>query len=248
MKKLTVGFLSANQHLCKTSALLLPMKHFYLFVFTALLVACQSDQAGSKHMFADFFVRYLETERQLKAHAAFYEGDTLKTARSVTFEKPVYFQGYPMDRRQIEDKTLRYIFNGVGTYDSAFVFQYTDLRGRKQDFNLSMAPIRDFSIKEPVASLRKGFTLLLDASPFDAEESLVLLFTGPNNKSAMAEFKGPFNLTELSVPAVQLVDAEPGLNSLYLVRKRTSQYKTPAMDITASAEYYTKIIDVELVE
>ncbi len=225
-----------------------PMRYIIFLAFAVMLAACQSEKVAPKHIFADYFVRYLETERQLKVHAAFYEGDTLETARSLVFDKNVTFQGYEMNPRQIENKTMRYIFNGIGDYDSSFLFQYTDLRGKPQEFRITMAPLRDFSVKNNEISLSKGMVLELEGEPFAANESLILLFTSERNKSAMAEFKGPFNVKTLEVPAVQLMDVDPGKNFLYLVKKQENIQKTSTMDITSSVEYYSKTIEIQVLE
>lgn len=223
------------------------MKYF-IFLAILALVACQSEQKAPAHIYVDYYVRYLQTEQQLKAHAAFYEGDTLETARSLTFENDVKFQGYKMLPRQVEeDRTMRYVFNGTGTYDSTFLFQYTDTKGQAQEYKISMAPIRDFSIVGE-ASRDKGIVLKLEGEPFQANESLIMLFTSEKNQSAMAEFKGPFDLEELKVPPVQLMKVEEGKNFLYLVKKQVNSTQSGNMDITSSAEFYTKVIELQIVK
>lgn len=222
------------------------MRYIFSLAMLLTLIACQSEKTSSKHIFADFYVRYLETERQVKAHAAFFQGDSLETATPVIFEKNVTLQTYEMKPRQVEeDKKMRYVFNGVGNYDSTFLFQYTDQRGNEQEFKISMTPILDFSVKEG-ASLSKGMTLQLECEPFKANESLILLFTSEKNQSAMAEFQGPFDLKELVIPAIQITEVQPGINYLYLVKKQQNTFKRPTMDITSSAEFYTKAVEVKI--
>ncbi|MDX1941198.1 MAG: hypothetical protein SFU99_11645 [Saprospiraceae bacterium] len=224
------------------------MRYLFLLAVIVTLAACQSEKITSKYIFADFFVRYLETERQLKAHAAFFEGDSLETATPIIFETNVKLQNFEMKPRQVEeDKRIRYVFNGTGAYDSTFIFQYTDQKGRDQAFKMSMSPIRDFSVKEG-ASLSKGMVVTLDCDPFKANESLILLFTSEKNQSAMAEFQGPFDLKELVVPAVQIAEVQPGVNFLYLVKKQQTIVKAPKMETTSSIEFYSKTIEVQINE
>jgi len=200
-------------------------------------------------MYADFFVRYLETEEQLKAHASFYEGDTLTTSRSVTFDNEVTFQNNAMQPRQIpEDRSFRYVYNGTGDYSNSFTFKFPKSGLGKEEYTVSMSPIEDFAVKNGAVSLSEGMVLEIQGEPFQANESLVLLFTGENNVSAAAEFAGPFDVAELNVPAVQLLGVEPGKNALYLVKKQVNAEKIGSMDVTSSVEFYSKIIDVEVME
>lgn len=226
------------------------MRYLILFFVATAFVACQSESAQEVPMYADFFVRYLETEEQIKAHASFYEGDTLTTSKSVTFDDEVTFQNNVMQPRQImENRNFRYVYNGKGDYSDTFTFKFPKSTGfGKRAYTVAMAPIEDFSVKNGVVSLSEGMVLEIQGEPFQANESLVLLFTGEHNVSVAAEFEGPFDVAELDVPAVQLLGVEPGKNALYLVKKQVNADKADNMDVTSSVEFYSKIIDVEVVE
>lgn len=225
------------------------MKYLPLFAVAILLYSCQSEKANNVPMYADFLVRYLETEQQVKAHAAFYEGDTIAGSQAVTFDRAVTFQGQDMQARQIvEDRSMRYIFNGTGGYDGKFVYTYPNPKGGSHTYEIAMSPIGEFSVKDGIASLSDGMVLQLNNQALSANEKLVLLFTSENNVSAGAEFKGPFDVSELKIPAVQLVDVQPGKNFLYLVKTQINTARIRNMDITSSIEFYTNTIEIQVIE
>ncbi len=225
------------------------MRYFLLLLIAAAFFSCQSERPQEAPMYADFFVRYLEEEQQLKAHVSFYEGDTLTSSKPVIFDGDVTFQGNRMQPREIvKNQTFRYVYNGSDAYNRTFSFKFPKSGLGKQEYAVAMSPIEDFAVKNDAVSLSNGMVLELKGEPLLANESLVLLFTGENNVSIAAEFAGPFDVAELNVPAVQLFGVEPGKNALYLVKKQTSTGRAGNVDCTASIEFYTKLIEVAVVE
>jgi hypothetical protein len=224
------------------------MRIGFLFIILFALNSCKSDQAPEKtpHLFADYYVRYLETERQLKAHAAFYEGDSVRTARPVQFNSTVRFQGDPMNPRHLSPNTIRYIYNGGGNYTAdGFTFQYEDLNGKNQQQVLQMAPIEDFSITGE-ASHSKGLSLNIKSAPFRENESLVLFFTNVSNNQAYSlEYKGVIDIPLLIAPG-ELEGITPGKHVLYLIKKQMNTLKVENMDITSSIEFYSKTIEIPI--
>lgn len=224
------------------------MKLGLLLGMVILLNSCKSDKTTEKipHLFADYYVRYLETERQIKAHAAFYEGDSVRTARPVQFNATVSFQGNPMNPRQLQPNTIRYIYNGTGDYAAdGFTFQYQDLSGKNRKQVLQMTPIEDFSITGE-ASRSKGLTLNIQSAPFRENETLILFFTNVSNNQAYSlEYKGLIDLPLLIEPG-ELQGMTPGKQVLYLVKKQFNTAKEENIDLTSSIEFYSKTIEIQI--
>lgn len=224
------------------------MRIILLLGIILFLNGCKSDKTPEKtpHVFADYYVRYLETERQIKAHAAFYEGDSVRTARPLQFTSSVLFQGDPMNPRNLPPNTIRYIYNGTGDYaPTGFTFQYQDLAGKNQKQVLQMTPISDFSVTAE-ASRSKGLTLNIQSAPFQENESLILFFTNlSNNKAYSLEYKGLIDLPLIIAPS-ELEGITPGKQSLYLVKKQSNSLKAANMDITTTVEFYSKTIEVQI--
>lgn len=209
--------------------------------------ACQSEKTTTKvpHVFADYFVRYLESERQLKAHAAFNEGDTLQNARPITFPRGVFVQGNGMEARHLQANTIRYTYNGTADYaKDGFIFNYEDLNNKNQQDTLQMAAVEGFSV-QGTASLQ-GITLAIKSMPLQTNESLILLFFNEKNEAFSTEFKGPLDLTELTIPAAQLTGITPGKHSLYLVKKQNNLFKQNNINVTTAIEFYSKTIEIQI--
>ncbi len=215
-----------------------------------LVNSCKSDKPTEKapHFFADYYVRYLEAEHQIKAHAAFYEGDSVRTARPLQWTSTVRFQGDPMNPRELPPNTIRYIYNGEGDYaKDGFTFQYQDLTNKNRKQVLQMSPIEDFSIDE-AASQAKGMHLNIKSAPFKENESLILFFTNvSNNKVYSLEYQGIIDLS-LTVAPGELEGISPGKQALYLIKKQTNTFQEDNMDVTSSVEFYTKTVEIQVRE
>lgn len=227
------------------------MRYLLLFTFLGCLGACRTDSADAKRgastarLSTELYVRYLETERQLKAHAAFSYGDSLPTLQTNDFPKGVLFQSKSMNPNQLPDRTLRYVYNGTGEYTpNGFVFTYEDPTGKNRTYTLKLAPIEDFSVKGTATP--HGLTLVLKGAPFQANESLILLFLNEKNKAFSSEFKGPFDVEELAVPPAQLAGITPGKHFLYLVKKQITTSTDGNANITSEIEFYSKTIEVQI--
>lgn len=227
------------------------MRYFLLFTFLGSLAACRNESsnatagAATARLTTEFYVRYLETERQLKAHAAFTYGDSLPPLQTHHFPKGVQFQGNPMEPNQLPDRTLRYVYNGTGDYATdGFSFTYEDPSGKNRSQTLKLAPIEDFSVKGTATP--QGLTLILKGAPFQANESLILLFLNEKNQAFSAEFKGPFDVEELAVPPAQLAGITSGKHFLYLVKKQITTRADGNANITSEIEFYSKTIEVQI--
>ena len=199
------------------------------------------------HWFAKYYVRYLQTERQLKAHASFLEGDSLENAEPKKFRGGVSFQGKRMEFRDLQGKLFRYIHNERTGYSDNFLFRHRDDNGDYWEYTMKMNPIEDFFIKDDI-SKSKGMTLIADGAILQQNESLVFLFSDENNKAATFTVEGPSKTIELSIPAEQLKDLSLGKGQLYLVKKQYNEDQEEQLNATSSIEFYTKSIDIEVVE
>ncbi len=219
---------------------------FGLVVWT---VACRNDSSGasSEPLFADFSVRYLEGEKQIRALASFMQGDSLPTARNFAPQGGVSFQGMPMEQREFPKGGVRYTYTSEAEYAPSFLFTFKDAKGNIQQQSLPMSPIRNFSVRG-IASREKGITLELDAEPIADDESLLLLFTDEQNRSASILLPGPFPAGSILVPKSYLQGIFPGKNQFYIVRRRTLPNRRIGLDVKSNIEFYSKTISVDIVD
>ncbi|MCB0552002.1 MAG: hypothetical protein KDD02_00510 [Phaeodactylibacter sp.] len=218
------------------------------FLVLVLATACQRNSEDQKkpQLFAELFVRYLEAERELKATATFFEGDSIQTASPKTFSGGVSFQGSGMEARPLPGGVVRYTLQQNADYSAAFPFRFPSNNGQKQEYTLAMLPIDTFYIIDGKASKSQGMSLYAQGGQLQAGESLVFLFNDANNRAYSFTLEGPTNGEEYRISAQQLEGLEPGPHQLYLVRKKRMAEKKPGVSILADVEFYTRLVEVEV--
>lgn len=222
----------------------------FLILGSMFFFGCRSTQPQEKpnHLFAEFFVRYLQAEQELKAHASFYEGDTIKTAVPKSFAGGATFQGQSMEARNLPGGTIRYIYEQLGSYADTFQFSFKDDFGQSRGIPVAMTPIDSFAVQGGQASRSTGMGLYARGGQLSRGESMVLLFSDENQKASTILLTGPSAGEAYRIPAAKVETLSPGKNTLYLVKKKRTVEKGDSLSILADIEFYTRTIEVEIVE
>jgi len=226
---------------------------YYLAALIAaaiLLPACREErpEEKAKHLFAEFFVRYLQAEQEIKAHVSFFEGDTIQSAAPKSFAGGAAFQGNSMKARSLPGGTIRYTFEQRGNYADTFQLRFRDDSGQDREIAAAMAPVDSFAIAGGQASRSGGMTLYAKGGKLNPGESMVLLFSDENDKAYTIMLTGPSAGEEYRIPAAKVETLNPGKHTLYLVKKKRASEKGDTLSILADIEYYTHTIEVEVVE
>jgi hypothetical protein len=219
------------------------MRSFLLFLISLSILSCRAERAerGPK-IFGNLYVRYLQEGSKLKAQAAFFEGDSAHRSAPKSIPGGVSFQGGGMEKRSIQDKMIRYQYEGEALYPKQFRFQAQDDDGLAQEFTLAMNPVSSFSIPDTIYN-NVGTTLEIEP-PFQADqEELVLLFTDSEGKASIVEIKAPVGY-KVSLSPAQLSTLSPGPNQLYLVKKQKTSLAKGAWRITGEVEFYSNLKEV----
>jgi hypothetical protein len=219
------------------------MRPFLLPLILLALLSCRSERAErGPNLFGNLYVRYLQEGSELKAQASFFEGDSAHRAAPKSISGGVTFQGGGMEKRNIQDKIIRYQYEGEALYPKQFRFQAQDDDGRAQEFTLEMDPIASFSIPDTIYN-NVGATLELEPA-FQADlEELVLLFTDSEGKASIVEIKAPVE-SKVALSPAQLSRLSPGPNQLYLVKKQNTSLSKGAWRITGEVEFYSNLREV----
>lgn len=220
-----------------------------LFALFLLGSACKKARTyeDNTRLFSEYFVRYLEAERQIKAYATFFEGDSLPTAVPKAFLGGVSLQGSAMEARNLMDKATRYTITRTGDYTEAFEFKYKDDQRVENSHTISMSPIKNFVVA-PQIHKSEGLTLTVEGGELSKEESLVLLFNNENNKASSITITGPSQGIEHRIPADNLNGLNTGKCQLYLVKKKNELFESPDTYTVSSIEFYSNTVEVEVVE
>ncbi|HMQ47542.1 MAG TPA: hypothetical protein PKA00_09285 [Saprospiraceae bacterium] len=224
---------------------------FCLLLFASLFIqSCQSEsKAKEQHLFIEYFVRYLETERELKANATFLKGDTLQTAKPKTFLGGIQFQGNDMVLKNVSNDVARYtlIQNGVNFYQP-LTFNYLDDDGAAQDFSIAMGKPGPFQFYKNRIVKKEGIQMLIENGDLTEDESLVVFFTDKDYKAAILNLRGPHQGNEYYFTPNQVTGLTPGLNEVYLVKKKHLVQKSEKQTVVADIEFYTNPGKVEILE
>lgn len=226
------------------------MRHLPLsliVVMATLLLSCEqtTKKGDAPHQYADFFVRYLSGEGQIKATASFLEGEEVKSAKPVALESGIKFQESEMEERHLPGGTIRYSTEYTGTYTNPFVFKFRDANDNKQEYKIDMSPIEKFSIKDNTASLSNGLELMLD-SPLKKDENLILFFSDENKQATTVQLKGPISNKTILIQANKIQNFHAAQYELYLVKKKKVIIDDPSLSILGNLEYYTQPIEFQV--
>ena len=217
--------------------------HYLLLGLILLATACSSDQEPK--IYGSFFVRYMEQGRQMKAHANFYEGDTLASARPKTWTGGVAFLGSSMDARDLQGSGIRYVAERQMDFLTECVFRFTDEKGKMQELKMDACSMSQVGFKQP-ASKQAGLIFSYSGEKLKAGESIVFLLTDEQNQTKTLQFQGPQSSNEIVLTSDMAASVPLGKLQAYAVRTRKTEFKQGRFDHLMESEYYTKATAVEV--
>lgn len=216
----------------------------FLAVLGMFFSGCGAEQATehTSKLAANFYVRYLADNQELRGQASFFQEDST----ILTFPGGVSFMGSGTLKKELPNGLVRYEGKMRVPFQNPTRFTFT-LPGQNAatEVNFSMDGIDQFSIKS--ASISEGLRLTINKT-LAADESLLLLFTDPNEEVRTIVRPGPLERTELFIPADALALFTPGDYRVYLVKSRQIKAHTEGLDYEASIEFYSPEREFELKE
>lgn len=224
-----------------------------LFLLVGITVSCTSETKTvppkkTQHIYAKYYVRYLQTEKELKAEVSFKEGDTLETARSIVLNQ-VNFEDNPMEVQNLgKNYGIRYGFRKKGPHRQTYQFSYSGEQMGEQVHEIGMSPITEFLIKEGAISKTSGMTLVWQGEALTKNQEMILLFTDEERKAFPVQIKGPSERTEVVLSAEQIAGLSLGKGRLMLVKKQFEQSRTAQATKVSEIEFYSNQLDIAVVE
>ncbi len=230
------------------------MKYFYITYFALFILslsACQSNdttkKTDAKPIFINYEARYLEEEKELRGLAYFKQGDFQETATSIDVLNPT-FQGSAMDKQDLGERGSRYIFTKKGPYSPNLNFGFKNESGVLINHEMNMPEMGEISVKEDFISKNKGVTIDWDGALIDSSQVLIIMFSGEDGNSSSLSLRGPSEVSEVVVNASSIKRLALGRGQVFLVKKQVKKTRNQNQTITASIEYYTKPIELQVVE
>ena len=207
----------------------------FIAVMGMLFSGCGAEQATEHRskLAANFYVRYLAENQELRGQASFFQEDSTTLA----FPGGVSFMGSGTLKKELPNGLVRYEGKMRVPFQNPTRFTF-QLPGQEAatEVNFSMDGIDQFSINS--ASISEGLRLDVN-STLAADESLLLLFTDPNQEVRTIVRPGPLERAELFIPADAVALFTPGDYQIYLVKSRQIKGQTEGLDYEASLEFYS---------
>lgn len=227
--------------------------YWLVFSLCALLVptGCKDDAPDTlpkrSKMFADFFVRYLAPEQQMRGQVSFWDGLSWSNLDPIEPDGIVSFEGRKLQAKHLSGNQVRFSDTYKGDYQEPLAFRFRSTDGRYLQYEVKMTPVRDFFVKGKI-SKTEGASFVINGGVMNKEESLVFLFTNAGNEATAITVEGPNPDVTVHLTPEQLKDLTPGAGHLYLVKKQHKSEVHPNLELTAAVEYYTEQREVVVEE
>ncbi len=215
-------------------------------LLTSLCLSCESSQKQSIQkdiLKIDYYVRYLQSDKQVKAEISFSEviDSTQKLLPKRMNE--VLFQDSALDGKKVKD-TYKYQLTKQIPFVEPYNFAYRDDTKEIANHSISLNPVTDFSIKKNKVSKLGGTILTLVGNPLQKNETIVILLSDAKNKTST------FFAKELSITISpeKVKDLSLGQGSIYVVRKQVVENTSAFRQLSGLTEYYSEVKEIEIVE
>lgn len=215
-------------------------------LLTSLCLSCESSQKQSIQkdiLKIDYYVRYLQSDKQVKAAISFSE--VIDSTKKIIPKRmnEVLFQNNALDGKKVKD-SYKYQLTKQIPFEDAYNFAYRDYTQQVGNHSISINPITDFSIKKNKVSKLGGTTLTLVGNPLQKKETIVILLSDAKNKTST------FFAKELSITISpeNVKDLSLGKGSIYVVRKHVMENTSDIQQLSGLTEYYSEVKEIEIVE
>lgn len=224
----------------------------FLTVLILLLSWCFSCKFTKKESIQtdalqiDYYVRYLQSGKQLKAEISFAEVDSIQKIMPKKMSE-VLFQNLALDGKKLPKK-YRYELTTETVEKEHYSFTYRLDSRLSSTQEIIITPIADFSIKKDKVSLNAGTKVKVMGKPLQENESIILLISDENNKTSTLKIDTLSTNKEIVVQPEQLNSLKLGKGTIYLVRRQITKEKSNHVQLTGLTEYYTTAKNIEIIQ
>lgn len=221
------------------------IRYFLLSAVVLTIFGCQSNDTQKPVLHSNCYLRFLQTEQEMKAQLILSESSDSGRVRQTELQEPPAFQGTPMKALHTGGRGAVYQAELKTTFFPEGEFTYKDWDKNEHAFKARISSVEDFEVKDPISKANGG-TLSWTGASLIAGESFILLFTGEKGQTVSLELAGPSAGNELSIPAKELKDLPEGKAKLYLVRKKQSEINDKDQIVKIITEYYTATKELKI--
>jgi len=223
-----------------------------LLAFILLISLCFSCNFGQKEstkkniIQVDYYVRYLQSDKQLKTNISFAEVDSTKRIMPKKMEE-VLFANNVLSGKKVGNQ-YRYQLEKQMPFAESYSLTYRQNQIEIDSVSIRMQPINDFAIKKGKVSKTAGTNITFEGTLASTEETLVLLFSDRNNKTATIKIDNHSVNSPITILPEQVSHLTVGTGNVYIVKKQTNRITSEGVEWTGLTEYYSTVKTIEIIE
>ena len=218
------------------------MRNLFILLTIISLMACNSEPKWTSRC----YVRFLEEENRLQTKVEIRTSGQKEVAALKMDE--VRFNEGAMEHRDNNVVGHYYQSEGLSGYPTSG-FEVKILQGKEDAvIQFDVPPLKGYAIKEHNISKSNGFTLTWDGKPLSKDETLTVTLTDVEGTVAQAVVNGATAAAEARIPNPMYSGLKSGKGSFFLVKTSLPQTKTKNIQAEAEVGYYTKTVEVEIVD
>lgn len=220
------------------------MKHIFFSILTALAFChCQPAAPKAKNTL-QCYVRYDASGKKIKAEASLLDAVT-----RVALDVPKGLRFQATEMRALPVRGITYSLEFPAAYVQNPVFERKNEQGVAERYPVHVPSIDSFFFDTKVLSVQTATFMKWVGTPLEKNETLVFIWENTEQgRTIPMEVSTTLGKPLIEIPAAKLAQIGPGNWSLYLVRKRREKTETLDLVVEKNTEYYTKPMEVRLVE
>jgi len=218
-------------------------------LLTSLCFSCnfmQKEVAKKNILNVDYYVRYLQADKQLKVNISFTKIDSTEKITPEKMEE-VLFADQVLSGKKVGNQ-YRYELTKEVPFVESYKLSYRLNHNEMDSMTIQLHAMNDFSIKKGKVSKSAGTDLTFEGVEQATNETLVLLFSDRNNQTAMIKIGNHTVNAPIVILPEQIGHLAVGEGKVYLVKKQTIQTKSADTELTGKTEYYSAVKSIEIIE
>ena len=220
--------------------------------FSLLILLCfscnfsQKKSLKQKILQIDYYVRYLQTDKQVKAIIGFTEIDSTQK-RTPKMMEEVLLEKHTLSGKKVGNQ-YRYQLTKEIPFAENYELTYRLNREETITQTINIYPIIDFTIKKGKVSKKMGTNLIFEGMPLATNEALVLLLSDKDGQTATFKITNQRKNSIITIPAEKVNHLAVGKGTMYMVRKQTTQTQSAATELVGLTEYYSTVRTIEIID
>lgn len=227
-----------------------------LLLITSLLLGCLccsperelSEEQQAEKLYAEYYIRYLQDKKQLKAEATFKRSIDVDSARSIEPNGSIFLQNVQLTPVRIDKRNLRYQKEFNRVFEPEYNFKFVDDDEQVINHNIKMTSIPKFSIESNIGSKANGINIQWEGENLKKNEQLIILLSDANDKTSSFVIEGPTSKSSCVFPSTRMDALSNGKGYLYLVKTQKTEVEKEDMLIHTVVEYYSDKMNIEIVD